>query len=425
MSVTAKFVPERINLFPNVPTTVTLRLYNGDVDVRRVTMSLTGDLVGVVSLDATEATLETNQIVDVNLTIEVPSTVEAGVHTVSVEVALAAAGVEIGAGTANEPASDSSIATLVPSAPATIDPTIVVASLVADVVAHHDFTTELRPSHSRSSSVGRHSLHVVNTGNVPVTIELLTDGVTDGAVVDVAETSLVLAPGTVVDTAIRVTPNTTYWSGPNRTFDFTVRATSVDGRVDEHIGSYQQRPRVPNWVGPAAAGALAALVIGAIAWFALLRPWVQDTADQAAAEAIELDRAALQLRIDELEAAASNAKELPLGTPTDLRLDVAPSAGSSDESATSPESGTRLSITDVVLENPSGAVGTVTVQRGDDVLLRSELANFRDFDRHFVAPFVFQGGQQLVLSVECETPGPGGSDCPVGASFVGFVDEAD
>ena len=34
MAVTAKLVPDRIELLPNTPTTLTLRLYNGD-DVRR------------------------------------------------------------------------------------------------------------------------------------------------------------------------------------------------------------------------------------------------------------------------------------------------------------------------------------------------------------------------------------------------------
>ena len=191
------------------------------------------------------------------------------------------------------------------------------------------------------------------------------------------------------------------------------------------VGAYQQRPKLPNWVGPAAAGAFAALLLGAIAWFAFARPWVQDTADEAAAEAIELDRAALQERIDELEVAAAEAEELPLGTPIDIRLEVEPTGGNTEQDAATVESDTIVSITDVVFQNPTGAVGTVSLLRGDEVLLLSELANFRDFDLHFVAPFQFDDADEIVLSVECRTPGAGASTCPVGASLVGFVDEVD
>ena len=56
--------------------------------------------------------------------------------------------------------------------------------------------------------------------------------------------------------------------------------------------------------------------------------------------------------------------------------------------------------------------------------LQSELANFRDFDRHFVAPFQFASDDDIVLSVECRTPGAGQSVCPVAVSVVGFIDEA-
>ncbi len=80
-------------------------------------------------------------------------------------------------------------------------------------------------------------------------------------------------------------------------------------------------------------------------------------------------------------------------------------------------------MTDVVFQNPTGAVGTVSLLRDDEVILQSELANFRDFDLHFVAPYVFDEDAEVVLEVECRTPGAGGSTCPVGVSLVGFVDE--
>jgi hypothetical protein len=425
MAVTAKFVPDRIEVLPNVATTWALRLYNGDAGSRAVTVSTSGELSEHVRLDSTTATLETNQIVDVVVTIEAPSNVGAGSYTIAAAVASpAAAGVggdghgDQADGNDNGDGKESSGDRSEP---------MVVATAVGnvDVAAHSSHALSLRPTRSRGSKRGRHTIGVTNTGNVVVTLDLAVAPRDDDLDVDLGPGSITVAPGSTSELPIRVTAPTTYWSGPTIDHDFGLVVTSSDGQVDEVSGVYRQRPHVPNWVGPAAAGALAAIIIGAIAWFAVLRPWVEDTADQAAADAIERDRVALQERIEELELAAAEAEELPLGQPTDIRLEVAPTGGNTEQDAAGVDAGTVLSVTDVVFQNPTGAVGTVTLRRGDDTLLQSELANFRDFDLHFVAPYQFGDDVEVVLEVECRTPGAGLDTCPIGASLIGFVDEVD
>lgn len=407
MSVTAKFVPDHIEVLPNTPTTLTLRLYNDDANTRDVTLSVSGDLGDNVRLDSATATIETNQIVDVAVTVLAPPSIEAGTYTITTEVGLGAIG-----------SSDETVSEVA-------QPVVVVATATVELATHSDYTIALVPIRSRGSKRGRHVTRVVNTGNVVIVLDIEAQPTEGVLAVELEPPSLTLAPGSVGELLTRIVPADTYWSGPTTDHAFTLRATSTDGRSDELLGVYQQRPRVPNWLGPAAAGAFAALLVGAIAWFALLRPWVGDTADDAAAEAIERDRVALQERIGELEIAAAEAEELPLGEPTDIRLEVAPTGGNSGQSMAGIEPGTILSITDIVFENPTGAVGVVSLRRGDDVILQSELANFRDFDRHFVAPFQFGDDVEIVLDVECRTPGAGESICPVGALLVGFVDQAD
>jgi hypothetical protein len=405
MPVTAKFVPEHIELLPNVTTTSTVRLYNDDGDPRAVVLSVAGDFGDHARLASTTATIETNQIVDVAVTMFAPSTLEAGSYSIVAEVGSA-------------PVDEGEQ----PEQPAGA---LAVATASVDVVAHNDYSIALQPVQSRGSRHGRHVARVANTGNIPLVLDVAVEPTEGGLDVAIGRASLTVAPGASADVPVSVTPATTYWSGPKRDHDFTLRATSAEGRSDELVGTFRQGPRVPNWVGPAAAGAFAALLIGAIAWFALLRPWVQDTADDAAADAIEQDRAALRERIDELEAAAAEAQELPLGEPIDFRLETAPSGGNAEQATATVDAGTIVSITDVVFQNPTGAVGTVSLRRGDDVILQSELANFRDFDLHFVAPFQFGDDVEIVLDVECRTPGSGASTCPVAASLVGFVDEVD
>jgi hypothetical protein len=411
MAVTAKFVPDRIDLLPNTPATMTLRLYNGHDERREVSLAASGPLNDHVRLDTAIVTLDPNQIVDVPTAVFAPPTVAAGTYTIDVQATV---------GTAGGPAPDAEN-----NGPPTA-PEVVVATGTVEINAHSDYSIALQPVMSRGGRGGRHTIRVANTGNVALALELTPDDTDDELVsVTVQPSSLSVPPGLTSDATVRVTPATTYWSGPNQDHVVALHATSAAGRTDALVGAYQQRPKLPNGLGPAAAGAFAALLLSTIAWFAFARPWVQDTADEAAAEAIELDRAALQERIDELEVAAAEAEELPLGTPVDFRLQVEPTGGNTEQDAATVESDTIVSITDVVFQNPTGAVGTVSLLRGDEVLLLSELANFRDFDLHFVAPYQFDDADEIVLSVECRTPGAGASTCPVAASLVGFVDEID
>lgn len=409
MAVTASFLPNPIEVVPGSPTRVTLRLHNDGVCGRVVELEAIGDLADDVVLDAATTTMDTNQIVDIAVTLDVAATCEPGPRTLSVSIDAASASDD----------SDSGEATARPAHDETVT-----ASATANIVAVTAFAVTLRPTRSKGSAGGRHRVRVVNSGNVAVTVEVEPDQHGAGIQIDAPTPTVTTVPGTTEDIALRVVPADTYWNGPSVNHDFNLRTTASDGSTQTLTGSFEQRPRLPSWFGPAAAGALAALVIASIVWIAFLAPWVEDTADDAAATAIEQDREALQLRIEELEAAAAEAKELPLGSPTDLRLSVAPDGGDTETASETMIIGTTLSVTDVVFQNPTGAVGTVSLRRDDDILLQSELANFRDFDLHLVAPFVFPGSSQVVLEVECRTPGAGTSDCPVGATLLGFVDEA-
>jgi len=401
MPVTANFLQDSIEVLPGSPTTLTLRLHN-DGDISRVArLEPSGDLAGYLKLDAVATTMETNQIVDVPVTLEVPATFEPGPRSVGVQVTSHAG--TASPGTATPAAED--------------DTDTVMATATADIAAHNDYTVELRPLRSRSASAGRHRVRVVNTGNVVVTVDLSPTHDDEPISIVMPAPSLSVAPGTTGEAQLRVTPATTYWSGQNRIYDFVVRAAVSDGTTEELPGNFEQHPRFPNWLGPAAAGALMALLIGAIVWFAFLRPWVEDTADDAAADA-------LALGIEELQDLAAEAEELPLGTPTDFQLSVAPTAGNTESASDRVRPGMTLSVSDLVFQNPTGAVGTVTLRRDDDVLLQSELANFRDFDLHLVAPYTFEAPSQVILEVECRTPGAGASDCPVNLSVLGFLDES-
>jgi hypothetical protein len=84
------------------------------------------------------------------------------------------------------------------------------------------------------------------------------------------------------------------------------------------------------------------------------------------------------------------------------------------------EDGKTLSLTDILLQNPAGDTGLLEVRRGDAVILRVNLANFRDLDYHFVSAVVFRAGDDLVFAISCANPNPG-PNCTPAAYFSGFL----
>ena len=189
------------------------------------------------------------------------------------------------------------------------------------------------------------------------------------------------------------------------------------------VGQYEQLPRVRQWLVGALAGAFLALLLGTLAWFILLRPAVENIAEDAASEAAAANRAIIDDKLAEVEQAAAEAAELPLGQPIDLRLAVSPGIAATAVDAVPGGAGRTVSVTDVVFQNPTGAVGTGTVLRDGETLLESQLANFRDLDFHFVSALQFEGPTSIELAVTCTETGPAQEDCPIGATLTGFVDE--
>lgn len=391
MSLTATLQPERLTSAPGATAALTLRLTNDAEEEQVVKLRAAGDLAPQTVLQSETIYLDPGETFELPVIVDVSSSLSAGLHT---------SGIEVSTGTGESL-----------HAEATIE--------VGSAASH---TVALSPEHSRSASSGRHLVVIDNLGNVPVTVDLAATS-DSAARVELASPAVIVDPAMQAKVELQVLPPSRFWRGPVQNHDFVVRSTGSDGQHHELHGTFEQGPRLGSWVVPALAGLLAALVLGAIVWFTLLRPSVEQIADDAAADAIEAERAALQERIQELEAAAAEARQLPLGVPTDLRLTVEAAAGASANESFTVSSGRLLHVSDVVFQNPTGAIGTTSLLRNGEVLLESELANFRDLDFHFVAPFRFEGGDTVELRVDCVTPGPGTEACSVGTSLTGFVAE--
>jgi len=389
MTIMTSLEPAATTSMPGTAVPLALRIHNTEFTAQMVTVHPTGALADYTVVEPASFELAPDESVDVSYVVTLPLSLAPGLHTSAMSVSVGEAEV------------------------ATTEATIEVTAVAAHVAL-------IGPPRSKSASNGRHRITIENRGNVAVeaTVVAMTEDPTIAIQPDTSR--LWVEPGTSTFVDITVIPNEKFWNGPPVEHGFMIATIGSDGLSYDLHGVFEQRPRLRPWWGPALAGAAVALLIGTILWFAVLAPYVRSTADDANAA----DRAALDAKIAELDASAAEAEELPLGQPGDLRLSVDASEGQSETDTFRVPASTVWSVTDIIFQNPTGAAGQVTLMRDDDVLLDEQLANFRDLDFHLVAPFVFEGGSNITMSVTCEAPGPSASTCSVSTTLTGFTDES-
>jgi hypothetical protein len=304
------------------------------------------------------------------------------------------------------------------------------------VAPFDDTGAELTPRTSHGRLLGRHELAFDNRGNTVV------NGALEGFDPDNALTfafkppALVAPPGTATFAKVRARPRKRFLRGQPKTLPFQVLVRPETGEPRVVDGTVVQEALIPNWL---VAGVLALAALAGL-WALLLKPQIQSTArdavkaplrkqqkqvDNANANAAAAAAAAKQAndaatsaaedaKIASKAAGKATAKVVKIvsrqevtnvaarGTATSLRLQVA-CPPTCTVSYPVPAN-TTFSLTDIVLGNPQGDTGTLTLKNGDQTVLDESLQNFRDLDYHFIAPIVVSGGKKLAVVVQCTNP---------------------
>jgi hypothetical protein len=285
-----------------------------------------------------------------------------------------------------------------------------------------DAIAELVPRTTRGRTVARHQLTVTNHGNGPLQARLVGVDPDRRVRFVFAPPEVTSRPGGATMAAVEVRPRRRFLRGPSVTHAYRVRLDSIDQPPIEVDGAFLQEALLPKWI-PRALLALAAL---AIAWLVFLRPSVQSAAkvavadevqqaaQLAASQAVAPALAAADQRIANVEKAAGLAPGggVAIGgattttvppPPFDLRLE----ATAKEQTPKFKVAKDRiLSVTDVLLQNPAGDTGRVSIQRGDQVLFQLALESFRDLDFHFVTPLLFPAESELRFKVDCANKPP-------------------
>jgi hypothetical protein len=329
---------------------------------------------------------------------------------------------------------------------------VMVEEGLLDVDPFSEVLAELRPrtSRARGRRAGRHEVAVDNLGNTAVEV-YLAGGDADQAVdVLLVPDHLVLEPGSAALIAVRPRARERFWRGQPKTHPFQVVAEPAGQPPVVVDGTLMQEPVLPAWLLKAL---LIAAVVAALAialWLAVLKPSIKDTARAIAAkeaQAATADEAASRKAADaaaaEDAAAAQDDTQSQLdalgkgktkggtttgdalGTPETTRV-----AATADDQAPAAvlDPKRTVSVSDLLLQNPDGNSGTVTLSRGDQVFYVARLENFRDLDLHLVAPVVVAPGEKLAMSVTCTNPDPAGkakaAPCTPAVTVQGFATRA-
>ena len=313
-----------------------------------------------------------------------------------------------------------------------------IEELTLEVGRLSDIFAELVPRTSRARLRALHELAVDNSGNDRLNATLSASDPDDRLRFAFDPPALVAEPGMAAFSRVAVRPLRRFLWGPAVTHSFRVLVQPDGDAPLTAEGVVLQEPVLPRWTPRALAGLVALLLALAALWAALLRPAIES----AAKDAVDEPLAELGNKVAAVEKATTGTTTAPvgpeattdtteavsaLGNPFDVRLaSGTKGAGAADTQKFRVGDDQRFSLTDVLLQNPAGDAGTLEVRRGDKVMLRVNLANFRDLDYHFVSPIVFNGGEDVVLFVQCgNPPDPApGVNCTPAAYLTGFMKAA-
>lgn len=217
-----------------------------------------------------------------------------------------------------------------------------------------------------------------------------------------------------------------------RQLDFEIEATEPDHDPATGIATLIQSPTVSaSAIGKVLA---TAAVIGAVvlAWFGVVRPELRDAADRAVDERIgDLGGTTATTAVPATTVAQPDVTVAPgdadAGTPVSYRIavDVGVTQTRSEDITVPPDS--EFLLTDVVVQNPNGDLGTAQLLRNGDILYEfalGQMASANEFQPR-VTPIPFAPSDSIVLSVQCDVVGrTSGTGCEVAALLGGVLTPA-
>ncbi|MRG59580.1 hypothetical protein GE115_06805 [Agromyces sp. CFH 90414] len=415
MATTATLEPRSASVLPGESTTFTLTVANDSLLVESYSLAPVGPVAGWTTIEPDRLTIYPGTSETTVVTVSPPRTSEALPGMVAVGVRV-------------QPAEQPEFAAS--------------AEAELEILPFAEVDAELVPRISRGRGRKRVRLAVDNRGSVPLIAEIAGTS-TDALSITTPTPDIHVHPGHALFVDVDLHPRKRVWRGQdvNHPFQLTIVPQGLDAPEPRTLeGSYTQQRVFPRWLWKALLALLLLLLALIALWFLVLKPAIEATAKEAiegpVANATDRADAAAQ-QADEAAQAANEAKAA-VGQPTDpvdpvapgptvtsseldLRFSASGAAGATAESErfTIPANA-QLRITDLLLQNPTGSFGTLTIENADLAapILSTGLENFRDLDFHFVTPIEIQSEDELFIKVVCVPAVAGPAATPCGANVL-------
>jgi hypothetical protein len=234
--------------------------------------------------------------------------------------------------------------------------------------------------------------------------------------------SLVVEPGTMGLAVVRVRSLSFRRQRTARAIPFRVQASDMGVTALDVSGTFVHTPLLPERALVSALGALGALGIVSLLWFAIVKGAVTDTARDAVRGLVPAESTGSTGTLPP-SSGSSGAQTAVAGELISGRLTSTPAPGETQTAAFTVPEGLELRITDVVLQNPQLDLGTVSISRDGQVLLAYNLENvFADAVTSFATPLAIPAGVDLVVSITCDAVGdPEAETCAAAVTFSGTL----
>ncbi|MBK3587493.1 hypothetical protein JHN49_28670, partial [Streptomyces sp. MBT57] len=317
-----------------------------------------------------------------------------------------------------------------------------------------EFGVKLVPTTKRSRGAGRFNAVVDNRGNALLKAHLYASDpdAKVGFVFKYEEVEVAHGKGVVV--SLKVNPKTRAWRGADTSLPFQVLVVDEDDEEEQTAdGALIQAAIISDGLAKFTLAVGAAVVAMLALWFLVLQPSVESEAKKQVAVATGQDPDALGAsggasggtgakggaaaggatggaavgggaggaaaggsdasRYPALGGSEGAAVENGEGSGADAQLNAVDFRIQADVKASDDFVVTRFKvpqdsiyyISDILFENAAGDTGVVRLQRGESVLMQISLDTYRDRDDHFVEPIEFGPGENVILSVRCQSPG--------------------
>ena len=270
-----------------------------------------------------------------------------------------------------------------------------------------------------------YELTITNDGNTQASCRLQLVDLTGRVEGTFDPPAAAIEPGGHTLVQLRLRANGLRWQRPASSIPFVVAATQPGAETAEADGVLVQTPVTGDrfWSRLlAVVGVAAALVAG---WFALVRPAIRHAADDAVATRLDGPGPAATTTVAGAVSSgptpSSVAPAADGGTIFNTRLPIAATAGQSGVQAFMVPAGSKLLITDLIIEDPNDDDGSATVLRNDAAVFRWRLRDvFGVQPLQFVTPLEITQGQTLTFQVTCNALGdPASGTCSEALSVFG------